>query len=220
VTVTLAPGESALFTIDRSAPGQTIARPEEAVELAAITRWRIRVESWDAGSGETLTEDRGLGYRTNEFRPTTAVEVVECGVSSLAPWHSLPEVGPDVSGVGQYEATFTVDESRDEAGRILLDLGSTCGGLGSVSVNGGPRRGFDTSRPIVDITDDVCAGSNSVVVRVSSSLNNRLLARGYYDGIPDRAAMRVGIERSVPTSVRPYGLIGPVRVMVERPSLR
>jgi hypothetical protein len=62
----------------------------------------------------------------------------------------------------------------------------------------------------------VRAGENQVVVRVSSSLNNRLLARGYYDGVPD-VLMRDfgGAEATVQTSVQPYGLVGPVVLRTE-----
>jgi len=218
VSVRLAPGETALFTLDREALPAVEASIRE-IELERIDRWDIRVESWDAGAVEIVREDRGRGYETVESRPTTRIEVIDCGSSTLAPWHALPGVGPDVSGVGEYRSSFTIAPGAGHGGRILLDLGSTCGGLGSVSVNGSERRGFDTSRPIVDITDEVQNGLNTVVVRVGSSLNNRLLARGYYDHIPDRPAMRVGIERCVQTSVRPYGLLGPVRVIAEASSV-
>lgn len=99
-------------------------------------------------------------------------------------------------------------------GRYLLDLGSTSGGLGHVVVNGGERRGFDTSRPVVDLTDDLRTGTNELVVRVASSLNNRLIARGYYHEIPDMMAI-VEHQETTPHDVhpRPHGLIGPVRLV-------
>jgi hypothetical protein len=81
-----------------------------------------------------------------------------------------------------------------------------------VSVNGSEPRGFDTSRPVVDVTDLVRAGDNEVVVRVSSSLNNRLIARGYYDAIPDIALMLTNRQGVHQTEVRDYGLRGPVRL--------
>ena len=48
----------------------------------------------------------------------------------------------------------------------MLDLGSTAGGLGSVRVNDGEAKGFDTSSPVVDVTEDLRAGDNTVTVRV------------------------------------------------------
>ncbi len=217
VTVELAPGETALFTIDRGASPRADTPRMSHVERGTIDSWKIRVESWDAGPVDIVEQDRGRGYRTVEWRPTTRVEVIECHSTELAPWHALAEVGPEVSGVGEYEASFVVAAADLRAKRLVLDLGSTSGGRGSVRVNGATPRGFDTSRPVVDITDHVHEGLNSVVVRVASSLNNRLLARGYYDEIPDRPAMRRGVDRCVQTSVRPYGLQGPVRLLAEVP---
>ncbi|ETJ44090.1 Secreted protein, partial [human gut metagenome] len=57
-------------------------------------------------------------------------------------------------------------------------------------------------------------GDNEVVVRVSSSLSNRLKARGYYDALPDVALMLAGGEpRPHQVPLRGYGLQGPVRLV-------
>ncbi|MCI2958459.1 hypothetical protein MN032_12215 [Agromyces atrinae] len=208
IDLDLAPGETALFTIDGSAPAVASER-EESVLLREIDSWSIAVESWDAGESVVLTEDRGLGYETREVRPTTAITVLVAETDALAPWTELDGVGPAVSGVGEYRASFALE--ADEIGeRLLLDLGSTHGGLGSVSVNGSEPRGFDTSRPVVDVTGLVREGRNDLVVRVSSSLSNRLKARGYYDGIPDIAFMLSGEQRTHAVPLREYGLAGPV----------
>lgn len=215
VRIALAPGETALFTVDRSAPAVE-SDPAEVSEAARIVDWAIQVESWDAGEPVVISEDRGLGYETREVRPTTAVTALSSSSTALAPWSELPDVGPEVSGVGQYESAFEFESAANSDERVLLDLGSTHGGLGSVAVNGGEARGFDTSRPLVDITDDVRDGRNEVVVRVSSSLNNRLIARGYYEGFPDIGLMFFGRDEPHVTRVRDYGLAGPVRVLRSR----
>lgn len=215
VALTLAPGETALLVVDRAAEAVE-SEPAEPVEVARVTGWQIAVESWDAGEPEVRTEDRGLGYVTREVHPTTAVTTLVTEATEPAPWSELPGVGPEVSGVGEYRTTLDLPDLPDlpaDGGRLLLDLGSTCGGLGSVVVNGGEARGFDTSHPVVDVTDLVHVGRNELVVRVSSSLNNRLIARGYYDEIPDVALMVLGREGVHTTTVRPYGLLGPVRVL-------
>jgi len=210
VTLVLAPGETALVTLDRSAepvPSDPVA-PEV---VAVVDQWEIAVDSWDAGEPEVITEDRGLGYESREVRPTTAVTRLATAETTLAPWRELAGVGAEVSGVGEYRARVSLAEVPE--GRVLLDLGSTSGGLGSVSVNGAEPIGFDTSHPVVDVTDLVTPGENQVVVRVASSLNNRLLARGYYDSVPDVLGMIAGVEAMQNTYVRDYGLVGPLRLL-------
>lgn len=212
VGIELAPGEVAVVVLDRAA--QPLASPAPRQEVVSeVTNWSTAVESWDAGRDEVITEDRGLGYVTREVRPTTAVTRIEVAASALVPWTELDGVGPEVSGVAEHRTSLHV--SALEPGRYLLDLGSTAGGLGSVRVGDGPPRGFDTSRPVVDITADLREGANEIVVRVSSSLNNRLRARGYYDRVPDVAAMSQGVERMQVAVVREHGLLGPVRLLRE-----
>lgn len=59
-------------------------------------------------------------------------------------------------------------------------------------------------------------GDNTVTVRPASSLNNRLLARGYYKQVPDIVTSWGGIEPQMQsTSVHDHGLLGPVRLMRE-----
>ena len=216
VTVTLAPGETALLTLDRSAPAAEPSSPASFETLAELTSWAIVVESWDAGGLEVVTEDRGLGYQTREVRPTRAVTRLDVAEGALRPWRDTPGVGPEVCGVGEYTATLHLDHPPHDGRRYLLDLGSTAGALGSVRVNDGAPKGFDTSSPVVDIAGDLRAGSNTVTVRVSSSLNNRLLARGYYDRVVDIVSrLSEGKVSMQSTSVHDHGLLGPVRLLHE-----
>ena len=160
VTVTLAPGETALLTLDRSAAAAPASTPASPETVAELPEWAIAVESWDAGELQLITEDRGLGYQTREVRPTTAVTRLEAASGSLRPWKDIAEVGPEVSGVGEYTTTLHLDDDPQEGYRYVLDLGSTAGGLGSVRVNDGEAKGFDTSAPVVDVTEDLRPGDN------------------------------------------------------------
>ncbi len=215
VTLTLAPGETALLTLDRSA-APAPAAPVEPELITELREWAITVESWNAGELQLITEDRGLGYETREVRPLTAVTRIDAGTGPLRPWQDLAEVGPEVSGVAEYAARLSLDDAPPEGSRYVLDLGSTSGGLGSVRVNDGEAKGFDTSAPTVDVTEDLRPGDNAVTIRVSSSLNNRLLARGYYDQVPDILTQIGGTEpRMQTTEVHDHGLLGPVRLVRE-----
>jgi hypothetical protein len=214
VTVTLAPGETALLTLDRSAAADPSSTPVAPETVADLAEWAIAVESWDAGDLELITEDRGLGYQTREVRPKTAVTRLETASRSLRPWKDIAEVGREVSGVGEYATTLHLDDNPQEGYRYVLDLGSTAGGLGSVRVNDAEAKGFDTSAPVVDVTDDLSPGDNTVTIRVASSLNNRLLARGYYERVPDIVTKWGGIEpRMQSTTVHDHGLLGPVQLL-------
>jgi hypothetical protein len=213
VSVTLNPGETALLTLDRSAAAAVESTPASPETLAEITDWRIVVESWDAGELQLITEDRGLGYQTHEVRPATAITRLDAGTGPLRAWKDIHEVGPEVSGIGEYTTSLHLDQEPQQGYRYLLDLGSAAGGLGSVRANDGDVKGFDTSTPVVDLTDDLRAGDNTVTVRVASSLNNRLLARGYYERVPDIITQIVTNEpRMQTTHVRDRGLLGPVQL--------
>jgi hypothetical protein len=194
LTVALRPGETALLTLDRSATPATDATASRPTTIADLGEWTVAVESWDAGELKLITEDRGLGYQTREVRPLTAITRLDAGSGTLRPWKDIPEVGPEVSGVGEYTTTLHLDDEPRQGSRYVLDLGSTAGGLGSVRVNEGDALGFDTSAPFVEVTGDLRAGDNTVTVRVSSSLNNRLLARRYYDQVPDILTVIAGTE--------------------------
>jgi hypothetical protein len=215
VTVTLAPGETALLALDRSTAKSPESTPAALETVAEIPEWTVALESWDAGGLTLITEDRGLGYETREVRPTTAVTRIDAATGPLRPWKDIPEIGPQVSGIGEYTARLDLDD-EPEGHRYILDLGSTAGGLGSVRVNDGEARGFDTSAPTIDVTDDLRAGTNTLSIRVSSSLNNRLLARGYYDKVFDIITKLAGLEPAMQTTeVRTHGLLGPVRLLRE-----
>ncbi|VXC24072.1 conserved hypothetical protein [Arthrobacter sp. 9AX] len=210
--VSLAPGEVALFTLDRSETAPTVRAAQRIDVVAEPASWSITVESWDAGENVLITEDRGLGYETREVRPTTAITRIEVPDGQLRSWRNIPEVGDEVSGVAKYTTTIELDSVSD-GDNIVLDLGSTAGGLGAASINGGPWRGFDTSHPRVDVTADIRVGTNNIVVRVASSLNNRLIARGYYEASEDfLTQMLTGKSAPQHTTIRDYGLLGPVRL--------
>lgn len=213
VELALAPGEVAIVVLDTTTDAADSDAPA-ATEVARADAWRLVVESWDAGEPELLTEDRGLGYVSREVRPTTAVTRMDAGEVPLAPWSELSPIGADVSGVGEYTATLAVPEVEAGA-RYVLELGSTNGGLGSVRVGDGPVRGFDTAHPVIDVSSDIRPGDNAITVRVSSSLNNRLRARGYYERVVDIVARDRGGEGMQHAVVREYGLVGPVRLLRE-----
>jgi hypothetical protein len=67
VILPLAPGETAMITVDRWAARSAESEPPRYEQVAELSMWDISVESWDAGALELFTEDRGLGYVTPRF---------------------------------------------------------------------------------------------------------------------------------------------------------
>ena len=58
------------------------------------------------------------------------------------------------------------------------------------------------------------SGTSVLRLRTASSLNNRLLARGYYEGIPDVARELNGLPPDTQkTTPHDHGLLGPVRLV-------
>ena len=217
--VTLQPGEATILCLDRSKPPATLAKQSERTTILELETWDVTVEDWNAGEIEIIKEDRGKGYETIEHRPHTKVTPIKVGNSRLQSWKDMPSVGPHVSGVGEYRATFSLPDDFDASQRYKLHLGSTYGGLGNVQINGGPKRGFDTSSLEVDLTGSLHPGTNEMVVRVSSALNNRLIQRGYYEPLRDGLKELYGAwKEGDPAAwyVRDHGLLGPVRIYSER----
>ena len=85
VTIDLSPGETALFTLDRSVPAPSDVKPARSETVAELSEWTIAVESWDAGNSELIIEDRGLGYETREVRPNTHIARLDAGRAGCAP---------------------------------------------------------------------------------------------------------------------------------------
>lgn len=216
VRLTLAPGEFVMLTLDRGAAHVPARQPRRSV-VADLDRWDLTVRSWEAGDTEIISEDRGLGYITREALPHTREQLIHAGIGPLTSWDAHPSVGADISGVGDYYADVNIDDVTD-GDTYVLDLGSTCGGLGALSVNGHAWIGFDTSHPCVDVTGCLRPGSNTIHVSVSTSLNNRLVADGYYLTLPD-AFDELGEHKMTGQTppIRQYGLVGPVQLTkVER----
>ena len=118
---------------------------------------------------------------TNEVYYETKKTNISVGKTELRPWKDIPEVGPDVSGVGYYTTTVNLPDGPAADERIVLSVGSTNTQTTAVYVNGEKADNMDMNALTADVTELLKQGDNEICVEVSSSLNNRLLARGYYD---------------------------------------
>jgi len=134
-----------------------------------------------------------------------------------------------VSGVGYYEAKVSLPESWSEEHGAILKIGSTNGNTAAVYVNGTKARAVDFDALAVDISELLRPGENTVLVEVSTTLNNRLLARGYFDKVTEMSLMlsdhannafeggeekeNSGSSFDISASVQDYGMVGEVKLM-------
>ncbi|MDD3338534.1 MAG: glycosyl hydrolase [Lachnospiraceae bacterium] len=190
-----------------------------------LERWNLEVEDWNAGEKKVITEDRGLGIITKEVYYETTKDIISAGEITLKPWKDIPAIGPDVSGVGYYKTSFQTPADWDDSTGVVLKLGNANKNTVAVYVNGTKGRAVDFDALEVDITELVQPGVNEITVEVSSTLNNRLLARGYYDmvnelskmlsdhannafegGAAEEEEQPTGLSFDVQTSPQDYGL--------------
>ncbi len=183
--------------------GETVTSAVEVPEAIELPVWNLTVESYTAGETEYITEDRGLGYVTTEATVATLKTPIEVGETALLPWSQIEAVGNTVSGVGYYSTTVTLSDVG--AYGLMLDLDSTSGMLAAVYVNGVKADPVDIDNPVVDISGLVTEGDNEIMVEVSSTLMNALLANGTMterDGDPQDYGM-VGVAQLIPYVIVP-----------------
>jgi hypothetical protein len=192
--------------------GSVIQKNIEVPASISISEWDLEIEDWNEGEKKIITEDRGLGYETREVYYETKKTVISVGKTVPKPWRELEAVGPEVSGIGRYTASFKLpDTCLPEKHGAILKLSGTCGSSFEVHVNGRKTPPIDYALLEADITDLLTEGENTIGIEVCTNLNNRLISRDYFVGVHDTSGMIVdGKLRDVPFSVQDYGLVGDV----------
>ena len=174
----------------------TVAR-NDGLGPVVLDRWSLDVESWTPGPS-------GLPGDTARTDLPTVEVVAREQDGALPPWSAItPSNGydvdlGDVSGVGTYSSTFTLDRGWQDMRGAHLDLGRVVDTV-KVTVNGDALAPIDPQDlSHVEVGDHLHAGENTITVRVSSTLLN---------------AVRVapGTEASGRERLD-YGLLGPVRL--------
>ncbi len=205
--LSIAVTERGLYTT-RLNDGSVVSKEVEVPENIDLDLWDLEVEDWNEGEKVTIQEDRGFGYVTNEVYYETKKTRIKVGKTELKPWKDIPTVGGEVSGVGYYTTTFRLPDAWSENNGAYLKIGSTNGNSAAIYVNGKKASGVDFDRLEVDISNLLVPGENTIMVEVSSTLNNRLKARGYYDKIPNPISMVTGGNETIKTEVQDYGMTG------------
>lgn len=185
-----------------------LAVPEPTV----LRHWDVEIEDWDEGEKQVLTEEK-FGHVTREVYYTTRKTALTFSDAPLVPWKDLPASAeqleqlsgehPDmsqVSGIGRYRTTYTWD--AEESLGAYLQLSFAGGGTVKVRVNGEEAAFLDTRTLRADISAYLHAGANEIELEVTTTLTNRMLARGYQ-------AQNSAWTDTFPT-VQAYGIIGDV----------
>lgn len=185
---------------------QTVTVNAEAAPVAITGPWEVRfVAGWDVS-------------------PTRQV------FDSLISWTDSTNAAVRAySGVGTYVKQFSLDASQLPAGqRVLLDLGEVRE-IARVYLNG-REAGISSFTPhVLDVTELVRPGENSLVVEVANTWLNRLIAD---DALPEaqrktRTNLATGPFTDGPEAGRPWreakpkpsGLLGPVRLLFPQPTM-
>ena len=138
---------------------------------------------------------------------------------NLIDWTNSPDPGIKYySGTAIYHKTFTLPDRSAKDSRLVLDLGDVHE-VASVRLNGRDL-GVAWAKPArVDITSAVKAGENDLEIKVVNLWPNRL---GYDESLPkEKRLTETNIHKFSPASpLLPSGLIGPVSLLEETPSLK
>jgi hypothetical protein len=162
--------------------GRTVAAKIDAVPAPiTLSAWDLAVSSWLPGA--TATE--------------TTTEKISVSLTSLAAWPAIPAL-QDVSGIGTYTATITLGADWPRRTGAYLELGEVFDTV-RVTLNGKQLDPVDLINPVVDLGTRLVRGTNTLVVEVASTLNNRLRVTN--------PAVFGGSARQA------YGLVGPVRIV-------
>lgn len=161
--------------------GNTVHFTAEVPDDIDLPLWDLVIEDWNEGDKKVIKEDRGQGILTNEVYYETKKTMITAGETELKPWKDIAAAGPDVSGIGYYTAKVILPDSWSTYNGAVLNIGSLHKNTAAVCVNGIKAKVLDFDSLKVDISELLKKGENEIKIEVSSTLNNRLLARGYYE---------------------------------------
>ncbi len=150
-------------------------------------KWQLSAEDWQPANPYATT----FGPASAETRK----DRVEVDLDGLKAW---PEIAAlqHASGIGTYTTTFELPSTWTGAHGAMLSLGEVFDTF-TVTVNG-KAAAMDQISAEGDIGAYLKAGRNTLVVRVATTLNNRLA--------------QIDEEVKARGLIQPYGLVGPARL--------
>ena len=112
---------------------------------------------------------------TTEVKYDTKKTNIDVELPELKTWDEIEEVGQNVSGIGYYETTFDWDSTKADG--AYLDLGTIPQSV-TVEVNGQKTAPVNVNDAVVDISEYLTDGENTLKVTVTSTLTNYLISTG------------------------------------------
>jgi hypothetical protein len=167
----------------------TVAAVPAPVYLTSAA-WHLDAEDWQPTNPYGTTGEAGT---------LTTKVAVSLDLAGLRAWPDIPELA-SASGIGVYSTTVTLPDTWDAGCGAVLALGMVTDTF-TLTVN-------DQAVPVdqlsaeADVGPYLHAGANTIQVRVTTTLNNRLAAL-------DAAVLRRGV-------IQNYGLLGPVSLVPYR----
>ena len=189
--LTIAPDDAAIVAISSLKLGSSPASPKLAPLDASLppinlsdSKWHLSVQDWQPTNDYATT-----GVKATE----TKKQIIQLDMEGLKPWSQITTL-KDVSGIGTYTANINLPAAWRAGKGARLDLGEVFDSF-RVSVNGidVPANQISAS---AEVGPYLHAGENALVVRVATTLNNRLSSL-------DPTVAKRGLTQD-------YGLIGPV----------
>ena len=172
-------------TLSNGRSVQSIARDVAGPLDLTAQHWKVSAEDWQPANPYATT----TGVAATE----TLKRALHFELQGLKPWSDIPEL-QYASGIAEYATTFDLPSQWSKSDGAILTLGSVSDSF-ELSVNG-RKVPIDQLSAQADIGTDLKPGTNTLVVRVATTLNNRLAAID-----PDVRARGL---------IQPYGLMGPV----------
>ncbi|MBD3185270.1 hypothetical protein GF325_00465, partial [Candidatus Bathyarchaeota archaeon] len=152
-------------------------------------------------------------FTKNSFPPENE-KIVKMEVSSLFDWKDHPEVCY-FSGTAIYHIVVDLDMDQNEENHFLLDLGEVHE-IATVTINGIEVGTTWHGNHVLDVTDCLKDGSNSLEIQVTNLLLNRVIgfARNGKQWRPDYYFVDITYNTFNPElmDLLPSGLLGPVKL--------
>ncbi|PWM98238.1 MAG: hypothetical protein DBX37_07370 [Massilioclostridium sp.] len=151
----------------------------------SINSWTLSVESWHPGDDPS----------NNAIIAKTMLEPVS--METLIPWRDIRGM-EDVSGIGEYTTTVTLEEVADH---VVLNLGRVINSSFRITINGVDLPPANQFEPKVDIAPYLQLGKNTITVTTASTLINAALANDLISPL----WQIIGDAKPVPQD---YGMLG------------